>query len=166
MEKRINEKIAGEEKLKKENESYKRQLNFYKEKLKVDYINPIKKIDLNYVNNNNKSNNNTESKLMSPYKFIKPTHNGSNTSTINKSLHKKKISNNNVTEILINDINEKEEFVNENQQTLKNKKRVCSMDIKKKEKSNIDNNYNISLNSNGKSTIIKYLIFRRGKFKF
>ena len=54
LEKKILEKTSAEDKFKKENESFKRQLNFYKDKLKLDYLNPIKTIDFN--NNNHIKN--------------------------------------------------------------------------------------------------------------
>jgi len=142
----MDEKNISEEKLKKENESFKRQVNFYKEKLKIDYIYPIKKIELNYINSINMDSNNTNlSKLMSPYKYIKPANNSSNNTTINKPLHRKKISNNNITTNLLND----------NKEIVNNRKRVSSMDIRKIEKANNDNNYTISANTGEKS--IKYL---------
>lgn len=142
----MNEKIVAEEKLKKENESFKRQVNFYKEKLKVDYINPIKKMDLNYITNN--TNNNTNSKIMSPSKHTKPAINTINNSTINKTLHRKKISNNNVTSNFLNEnSNKKEELLNANLDLINNRKRVSSMDVRKKNKSNGESNFIITLNT-------------------
>lgn len=70
-EKKLAEKTLIEEKLKKENESYKRQINFYKDKLKVDYLNPIKKLDQN-------NNNNNQLKLKSPIKNYLNINNNTN----------------------------------------------------------------------------------------
>jgi len=65
----LNDKNSFEEKLKKEIEAYKRQLNFYKEKIKVDISNTSKKFEnagLNMrslkANNDNKSTSKTKTK--------------------------------------------------------------------------------------------------------
>lgn len=157
----MNDKLIAEEKLKKENESFKRQVNFYKEKLKVDYINPIKKMDLNCISNVN--NNNTNSKLMSPIKYTKPANNNSNNTTINKPSHKKKISNNNVTSNFLNENNcKKDDISNVNQDLMNDRKRVSSMDVKKNDISTKENNLTISINSGDKSNL-KFFILNRGR---
>jgi len=137
LEKKITDKIVSEERLKKEVESLKRQLNFFKEKLKIDYINPIKKMQLNFLN--------SPSKITSPTKINKTSYINSNNRTVYKP-HKKNISNGNMRYNLFNEIsNKKQEIYNNKVDNFYHKKRVVSVDFKKNQ---IKNNENLLINSN------------------
>jgi len=144
LEKKINEKILAEEKLKKENESYKRELNFFKEKLKMEYINPIKKMDLNIINNcNNNKNLNIPIKSSSPLKTNKNSKNGFD-NILNKSI-KKKIGNCNVISNFINDLDNKKDDISPIKKNSEKKtKRIASVDEKIYQKANekINNSIN------------------------
>jgi len=119
------------------------------------------------MNNSSISSNSNNSKLLSPNKLNKPS-NGSSINTAIKGappLHKKKMSNNNVTSNFLDDnSNKKDELstlstANQNQDNLNNnnikdRKRVLSMDIRKKDKLNADNNFFITIKPLDKSMFI------------
>jgi len=101
LEKNLTDKNNFEEKLKKEIESYKRQINFYKEKMKIDICNTTKKLEnLNNLNSNFDNFKN----LLSP-KRSKKSYNKENTLKLKK---KDEISKNvNFEDIHLNEFNPK-----------------------------------------------------------
>lgn len=101
LEKNLSDKNNFEEKLKKEIESYKRQIIFYKDKMKIDISNTTKKLE-NLTNIN--TNFDHYKNLMSPKKS-KKTYNKVNTSKVKK---KDEISKQvNFEEINVNEFNAK-----------------------------------------------------------
>lgn len=97
LEKNLNSKNSFEEKLKKEIETYKRQLNFYKEKMKIEITNTSKKFENLGINMRSfKLNNNNSTSKAKRYA------NNLNSSKIKKNLlevsTKKKLNESNMKE--------------------------------------------------------------------
>ena len=128
LEKKIIEKNSLEEKYKKENDSLKRQITYYKDKLKLDIIIPNKKTDNNNLLNLSNFNN---SKNITPMK--------SKNNNYGLKTHRKNISTNFMNNLNINKRNDIYQLTHDNPN---NRKRVCSMDINNIKNNKEENIYN------------------------
>ncbi len=101
------DKNGFEEKLKKEIESYKRQVNFYKEKMKIEIIsNTTRKLEKEMQMNVNANLENYRANALSPKKSKKALR-INNTSKIKKKIHDDVSRQVNFDDMKVNEFNEK-----------------------------------------------------------